>query len=161
VNANECWVHYFKPEQKRQAKNGAIPSHHNPYKLWTQVSGQKSNADAFFGLANPTCRTLHVQANHSYSASYFDLLRNHLRPPSKLKHCGLLSTTIYLQHGNIRSCTAHVTAETFFDIRLGALLSSSYPPELVFFWLPYLWATQRSSWWTYFRIWSRNARGSA
>lgn len=96
------------------------------------MSGQKKNADAIFGSPKPTCRTLHVQANHNYSASYFDLLRNHLRPPSKLKHCGLLSTTIYLQHGNIRPCTAHVTAETFFDIQLGAPPSSSYPPELVF-----------------------------
>jgi len=41
VNANECCVHYFKPEQKRQAKNGAIPSHYNPLEVmhsgvWTK-----------------------------------------------------------------------------------------------------------------------------
>ena len=96
------------------------------------MCGQKSNADAIFGSPKPTCRALHVQANHNDSASYFDLLRNHLRPPNKLKHCGLLSTTSYLQHGNIRPCTAHVTVEPFFYIHLGAPPSSSYPPELVF-----------------------------
>lgn len=114
----------------RRGKRRMAPFHPTttPQKLCTQVSGQKSNADAIFGLPKPTCRALHVQANHNYSASYFDLLRNHLRPPSKVKHCGLLSTTIYLQHGNIRPCIA----ETFFDIHLGAPPSSSYPPELVF-----------------------------
>ena len=132
VNANECSVHYFKPEQKRLAKNGAIPSHHNPLEVMHSGVWTKGNADAIFGSPKPTCRALHVQANHNYSASYFDLLSNHLRPPSKFKHCGLLSTTIYMQHGNIRPCTARVTAETFFDIHLGAPPSSYYPPELVF-----------------------------
>lgn len=96
------------------------------------MSGRKSNADAIFGSPKPICKALHVQANHNYSASYFDLLRNHLRSPSKWKHCGLLSTTTHLQHGNIRPYTAHDTAETFFDIHLWAPPSSSYPPELIF-----------------------------
>ena len=50
------------------------------------------------------------------SASYSDLLTNHLWPAVKSKRCGLLSSGVLLQHDNARSHTAHTTVATITDL---------------------------------------------
>ena len=50
------------------------------------------------------------------SATYADLLKNHLRPAIKSKRCGLLSTGVLLQHDNTRPHTARSTVATIQDL---------------------------------------------
>ena len=60
------------------------------------------------------------RGNTVNSATYADLLKNHLHPAIKSKQCGLLSTGVLLQHDNARPHTAHSTAATIQDLSLSA-----------------------------------------
>jgi len=50
------------------------------------------------------------------SATYADLLMNHLRPAIKSKRRGLLSTGVLLQHDNARPHTAGSTVTTLLRV---------------------------------------------
>jgi hypothetical protein len=49
------------------------------------------------------------------SATYCDLLRNHLKPAIRSKRRGLLSTGVLLEHDNARHHTARATTATTED----------------------------------------------
>jgi histone-lysine N-methyltransferase SETMAR len=67
------------------------------------------------------------RGNTVNSATYADLLNNHLRPTIKSKQRGLLSTGVLLQHDNARPHTAHSTAATIQDLSFEHL---PHPPYL-------------------------------
>ena len=50
------------------------------------------------------------------SATYADLLKNHLRPAIKSERRGRLSTDVLLQHDNARPHTARSTVATIQDV---------------------------------------------
>jgi len=64
------------------------------------------------------------------SATYVDLLKNHLRPSIKSKRRGLMSTGVLLQHDNARPHTAHSTVATIQDLSSECLSQPPYSPDL-------------------------------
>ena len=56
------------------------------------------------------------RGNTVNSATYADLLQNHLRPAIKSKRRGLLSTGVLLQHDNAPPHTARSTVATIQDL---------------------------------------------
>ena len=64
------------------------------------------------------------------SATYADLLKNHLLPAIKSKRRGLLSTGVLLQHDNARSHTARSTVATIQDLSFECLPHPPYSPDL-------------------------------
>ena len=64
------------------------------------------------------------------SATYADLLENHLLRTIKSKPCGLLSTGVLLQHDNAWLHTARSTVVTIQDLSFECLLHPPYSPDL-------------------------------
>jgi histone-lysine N-methyltransferase SETMAR len=69
------------------------------------------------------------RGNTVNSATYADLLKNHLRPEIKSKRRGLLSTGVLLQHDNARPHIARSTVATIQDLSEW-LLHPPYSPDL-------------------------------
>ena len=65
------------------------------------------------------------------SATYADLLKNHLRPAINFKRRGRLSKGVLLQHDNVRPYTAHSTFATIQDLSFECLPHSPYSPDHV------------------------------
>jgi len=65
------------------------------------------------------------------TATYADLLKNHLRPAIKSKQRGLLSTDVLHQHDKVQPHTAHLTFATIQDLYFECLPHPSYSRELV------------------------------
>jgi len=70
------------------------------------------------------------RGNTVTSATYADLLRNHLRPAIKSKRRGHLSTGVLLQHDNAGPHTAHSTVATIQDLPFECLPHPPYSPDL-------------------------------
>ena len=70
------------------------------------------------------------RGNTVTSATYADLLQNHLRPAIKPKRRGLLSTGVLLQHDNVRPHTACSTVATVQDLSFECLPHPPYSPEI-------------------------------
>ena len=64
------------------------------------------------------------------SATYADLLKNHLRLAIKFKRRGLLITGVLLQHDNARTHTASSTVATIQDLSFDCLPHPPYSPDL-------------------------------
>jgi len=64
------------------------------------------------------------------SATYADLLKNHLRPAIKFKRPGLLSTGVLLQLDNARPHTARSALATIQDPSFEGLSHPPYSPDL-------------------------------
>ena len=71
-----------------------------------------------------------LRVNTVNSATYADLLKNHLRSAIKSKQCGLLSTGVLLQHDNARPHTTRSTAATIQDLSFECLPHPPYSPDL-------------------------------
>jgi histone-lysine N-methyltransferase SETMAR len=70
------------------------------------------------------------RGNTVNSATYADLLKNHLCPEIKSKQSGIMSTGVLLQHDNTRPHTANSTVATIQDLSLEYLPHPSYSPDL-------------------------------
>jgi histone-lysine N-methyltransferase SETMAR len=70
------------------------------------------------------------RGNTVNSATYADLLKNHLRPAIKFVRRGLLSTGVLLQHDNARPHTARSTVATIQDLSFECLPHPPYSPDL-------------------------------
>jgi len=70
------------------------------------------------------------KGNTVNSATYADLLKNHMRPAIKSKRHGLLSTGVLLQHDNARPHTARSTVATIQDLSFECLPHPPYSPDL-------------------------------
>jgi histone-lysine N-methyltransferase SETMAR len=70
------------------------------------------------------------KGNTVNSATYADLLKNHLRPTIKSKRRGLLNTVVLLQHDNARYHTARSTVATIQDLSFECLPHPPYSPDL-------------------------------
>ena len=64
------------------------------------------------------------------SATYADLLKNHLRPATKSRRRGLLSTGVLLQHDNARSHTSRSTVATIQVLSFECFPHLLYSPDL-------------------------------
>ena len=70
------------------------------------------------------------RGNTVNSATYVDLLKNHLRPAIKSKRRGLLSTGVLLQHDSARTHTAHSTVPAIRDLSFECIPHPPYSPDL-------------------------------
>jgi histone-lysine N-methyltransferase SETMAR len=70
------------------------------------------------------------RGNTVNSATYADLLKNHLCPAIKSKRHGLLGTGVLLQHDNAHPHTAHSTIATIQDLSFECLPHLLYSPDL-------------------------------
>ena len=64
------------------------------------------------------------------SATYADILKNHLHPSIKSKRRGRLSTGALLQHDNVRSHTARSTFAKIQDLSFESLPHPPFSPDL-------------------------------
>ena len=70
------------------------------------------------------------RGNTVNSATYADLLNNHLCPAINSKRHGLLSTGVLLQHDNAQPHTAYSTVATIQDLSFECLTYPPYSPDL-------------------------------
>jgi len=70
------------------------------------------------------------RGNTVTSATYADLLKNHLCPAIKSKRCELRGTGVLLQHDNAWPHTARSTVATIRDLSFECLPHPSYLPDL-------------------------------
>ena len=70
------------------------------------------------------------RGNTVTSATYADLLNNHLHPAIKSKQRGHLSTGVLPQHDNARPHTARSTVATIEDLSFECLPHPLYSPDL-------------------------------
>ena len=70
------------------------------------------------------------RGNTVKSATYADLLKNHLRPAIKSKRRELLSTGVLLQHDNARPHTVRSTVAAIQDLSFECLAHPPYSPDL-------------------------------
>jgi hypothetical protein len=71
-----------------------------------------------------------ARGNAVTSATYVDLIKNHLLPAIKSKRRGRLSTGVLLQHDNARPHTACSTVATTEDLSFECLPQPPYSPDL-------------------------------
>ena len=64
------------------------------------------------------------------SASYWDLLKNQLKPAIRSQRRGRLTTGVLLQHDDARPHTTHATAATMEDMHLECLPHPLYSTDL-------------------------------
>ena len=64
------------------------------------------------------------------SASYWDLLKNQLKPAVRSQRRGRLTTSVLLQHDDARPHTTHATAATMEDMHLECLPYPLYSTDL-------------------------------
>ena len=92
---------------------------------------RKGYADSLsLGWTRGNFGALHAQGEYYISATYADLLKNHLHPAIKSKWRGLLSTGVLLQHDNARPHTACSTVATIQDLYFECLPHPPYSPDL-------------------------------
>ena len=70
------------------------------------------------------------RGNTVNSATYADLLKNHLRPAIKSKRRGLLCTGVLLQHDNARPHTVRSAVAAIQDLSFERLPHPPYSPDL-------------------------------
>ena len=85
----------------------------------------KGYADSFWEERGVILEHYMPRGNTVNSATYADLLKNHLRPANKSKRRGLMSTGVLLQHDNARPHTARLTVATIQDLSFECL---PHPP---------------------------------
>ena len=85
-------------------------------KFRTQPSAGKVMLTLFWDEQGVIFENYMPWGNTVTSATYADLLKNHLRPAIKTKQRGLLSTGVLLQLDNVRSHTALSTFATIQDL---------------------------------------------
>jgi histone-lysine N-methyltransferase SETMAR len=71
-----------------------------------------------------------AKENAVTSATYVDLIKNHLHPAIKSKRRGRLGTGVLLQHDNSRPHTARSTVATIQDLSFECLPHPPYTPDL-------------------------------
>jgi histone-lysine N-methyltransferase SETMAR len=101
-----------------------------PKKFWTQPSAGKIMLTLFWDQKGIILEDYMPRGKTVTSASYSDLLKNHLRPVVKTKQCGLLSTGVILRHDNARPHTARATAVIIEDLHFECLPHPPYSLDL-------------------------------
>ncbi|GFG37899.1 hypothetical protein Cfor_07389, partial [Coptotermes formosanus] len=64
------------------------------------------------------------------TVSYSDMLQNHLKPATRTKRCGLLSSVVCLHHDHARPHAARHTVRQIQDLKLEVLPNPPYSPYL-------------------------------
>jgi histone-lysine N-methyltransferase SETMAR len=127
---NETWVQYHQPKTKKASKERRHTSSPKPKIFRTQSSAGKVMLTLFWDERGVILEHYIARGNTVTSATYADLLNNHLLPAIKSKRSGPLSTGVLLQHDNARPHTAHSTVTTIQDLSFECLPHPPYSPDL-------------------------------
>jgi hypothetical protein len=100
-----------------------------PKKFRTKTSAGKFMLTLFWDQKGVILEHYMPRGNTVTSASYSDLLKNHLRPAIKTKQHGLLSTGVILHHDNARPHFARATAVTIENLHFECLPHPPYSPD--------------------------------
>jgi histone-lysine N-methyltransferase SETMAR len=85
VTGDGTWVHYHQPETKKASKEWRHTSSPNPKIFCTQPSAGKVMLTLFWDERGVILEHYMARGNSVTSATYADLLKNHLRPAIKSK----------------------------------------------------------------------------
>jgi len=88
VTGDETWVHFHQPETKRASKEWRHSSSPKPKKFRTEPSAGKVMLTLFWDEKGVILEHCTPRGTTVTSASYSDLLKNHLRPAIKSKRHG-------------------------------------------------------------------------
>jgi hypothetical protein len=94
VTGDETWVHYHQPETKKASKVWRHTSSPKPKKIHTQPSGGKVMLTPFWDERGVILEHYMPRGKIVNSATYAELLKNHLRTAIKSKRRGLWSTSV-------------------------------------------------------------------
>jgi histone-lysine N-methyltransferase SETMAR len=130
VTGDETWVHYHQLETKKASNEWRHTSSPKLKKFRTQPSAGKVMLTLFWDEQGVILEHYMPRGNSVTSATYADLLNNHLRPAIKSKGRGLLSTGVLLQHDNAWPRTASSTVATIQDLSFECLPHPPYSPDL-------------------------------
>jgi len=131
VTGDETRVHYHQPETKNASKEWRHTSSPKPKKFRTKPSAENVVLTLFWDERRVILEHYMPRWNTVTSATYAELLKNHLRPAIKSKRRGRLSTRVLLQHDNARPYTARLTVTTIQDLSFECLSHPPYSPDLV------------------------------
>jgi histone-lysine N-methyltransferase SETMAR len=92
VTGDESWVYHFQPETKKASKEWRHSTSPKPKKFRTQASAGKVMLKLFWDHRGPLVEYYMSKGTTVTSATYCDLLRNHLKPAIRSKRRGLLNT---------------------------------------------------------------------
>ena len=129
VTRDETWVQYHQPETKQASKEWCHSSSPKPKQCRTQPSAGKVKLTFFWDERGVILEHYMPGGNTVTSATYADLLKNHLRPAIKSKRRGFLSTGVLLQHDNAQPHTAPSTVATIQDLFFKCLPHPPYSPD--------------------------------
>jgi histone-lysine N-methyltransferase SETMAR len=129
VTGDETCVHYHQPETKKVSKKWRHSSPKSK-KFCTQPSAGKVMLTLFWAERGEILEHYMPRGNTVNSATYADLLKNHLRPAIKSKGRGLLSTGVLLQHDNARPHAVRSTVAIIQQLSFECLPHPPYSPDL-------------------------------
>ena len=161
VTGDETWVHYNQPETKKASKEWRHTSSPKPKNFVTHPSAGKVLLALFWDERWVILEHCMPKGNTVTSATYADILKNHLRPAIKSKRRGRLSTGVLLQHDNARPHTARSTVATIQDLSFECLPHRPYSSDLAPQWLSCLWTAQRGDGRQVSQVRRRGAAGGA
>jgi len=130
ATGDETWVHYNQLETKKVSKELRHTSSPKLKKFRTQPSAGKIMLTFFWDERGVILEHYMPRGSTVTSATYADLLKNHLHPAIRSKRRGLLSTGVLLQHYNARPHTARSTVATIQDLSFECLPHPPYSPDL-------------------------------
>ncbi|XP_023713882.1 histone-lysine N-methyltransferase SETMAR-like, partial [Cryptotermes secundus] len=130
VTGDETWVHYHQPETKRTSKEWRHSLSPKPKKFRTQPSAGKIILNLFWDERGVLLEHYTPRGNTITSASYSDLLKNHLQPAVRSKRRGLLTRAVLLQHDNARPHIARATVATTQDLHFECPPHPPYSSDL-------------------------------
>jgi len=116
VTGDETWVHYHQTVTNKASKEWRHTSSPKTKKFRKQQSAGKAMVTLFWDERGVILEHYMPRGNTVTSATYADLLKNHLRPATKSKRRGLLSAGVLLQHDNARPHTTRSTVTTIQDL---------------------------------------------
>ena len=114
---------------RKWARNGTIPPHQNR-KNSAHNHLRERLCRLFWDEWGVILEHYMPRGNTVTSATYADLLKNHLHPAIKSRWHGLLSTGVLLQYDNARPHTAHSSVATIQDLSFECLPHPLYSPDL-------------------------------
>ena len=127
-----------------QWKHVTSPS---PRKFRVQCSAGKVMATVFWDIKGVLLVDF-LERNHTITGQHYsDQLQEKLHPSICLRHRGMLSKGVVLQHDNARVHTAAVTSSTITKLGWEVLAHSPIQPRFGPKRLSFVWTSQRSPRW--------------
>jgi len=130
VTGDETWVHNHQPGTKKASKEWRHTSSPKQKKFRTQPSARKVMLTLFWDERGVILEHYMPRGNTVTSATYADLLKNHLLRAIKSKRSGCLGTGVLLQHDNAQPHTACSTVATIQDLAFECVPHPLYSPDL-------------------------------